>query len=290
MVWEDIPIPTENFLTDIHFINHNEGYISAGRDWEQGEILSTIDGGITWQNDSIHEFIISGLDADENSTVHFTGFVGTYGNKNNNEWSLYTLSTYRPYDDISVNTRDEIFLVSGEAFNIGSIAKVDGDGNLLSFQDFDHDFEAIDHATPQKITACGYGQIIHSSDAGANWEALPYTGDYFKDIHFPSEDVGYICGFSGSILKTKDGGSTWSFLRDGDKLLVKDKRFNALHFLDEDQGFLVGNNGLCWRTQDGGSHWQVVKNLPDHDYVGVFMLETHAFLIANQGKLLRVEY
>ncbi len=290
--WTEIELPTENRLTDIYFSELVGGFITAGKDWEVGEILLTVDGGDTWQSSQIFDKLISGIDGDEIGYPYLTGYSGYYGNYNPaiNTWNNYQYLTFSPYDDISTWDGNTIFTVSGEAYIKGAITKGDAYGNMFYNKEFDHDFEAIDHADENNITVCGYGQILHSSDQGENWTALPYTGDFFKDVHFPSKEVGYICGFSGSILKSTNSGATWKFLRDGDKLLVPDKRFNALHFESEEHGYLVGNNGLCWRTTNGGKKWQVLKKLPHYDFTGVFVFDTHAFIIAEEGKLIRVEH
>ncbi len=288
--WIEIDTPSSYKITDIHFQNEEIGYISAGKDWSYGEILTTEDGGETWITDSIDRYIVSGITEDKDGMIHFNGFFGLYGHWGIDGWETYSLDSYSPYDDISVIDGNKIFSVSGEAFNTGIITVNDYFGNIISSQKFDHDFEAIDHVDENNIVACGYGQIIHSKDGGNTWDILPITGDYFKDVQFIDENVGYICGYNGSILKSTNAGASWNFLRDGDKILVKDKRFAALHFVDEELGFLVGNGGLCWRTINGGDKWQVVKNLPDYDFTTVFTFDNHAFIGSKEGKLLRLDY
>lgn len=289
--WEEIRLPEQYKLTDIHFKNAQEGYITGGSDWEVGIILRTEDGGENWVEDTLQAFIISAIDEDLNTQLHTVGFVGYYGILNNNSWFNQTIETYSPFDDLSSFDGNSTLLVSGEAFSSGTIVKVNNNTNEILTHTFEHDFETIDHANENIVTACGYGQIIHSTDNGINWEIkADYTGDFFKDIQYINSTTGYICGFSGSILKTENSGETWNFLRDGDKLLVKNKPFNSLHFYSEDEGFIVGNNGLCWKTEDGGENWQSIKNLPDYDFSGVFSFSDQAFLIAENGSLIRLSY
>ena len=39
-----------------------------------------------------------------------------------------------------------------------------------------------------------------------------WTTQHLTDIHFCDADTGYVVGFSGTILKTTNGGSSWTSL------------------------------------------------------------------------------
>ena len=42
----------------------------------------------------------------------------------------------------------------------------------------------------------------------ANWDSLASgTTQHLSDIYFYDTDIGYVVGFSGTILKTTNGGS-----------------------------------------------------------------------------------
>lgn len=286
--WTEVTLPSENPLTDIHFIHADTGYISGGIDWDGGEILGTTDGGMNWEILATSEFLLSGLDMDINDNVHTIGFSGKYAHRNNN-WNIQQLNEYEAFTDIATWDGNEIILVGGGIFSSGRIVKMDVYGNILKRDSFQSDVDDVTFIDENNVIACGYGFVVKSDDAGDNWNILDITGDYYTDIQFPSSNIGYMCGYSGSILKSTDGGNNWNKLRDGDKILVPDKRFNALHFIDEDHGYLVGNSGLCWRTSDGGNDWQVIKGLPRFDYTEVYLIAEKAYLISKEGKLVIVE-
>ncbi len=287
--WSYVTLPGLEPKTDIHFLSSNQGFISGGENWQSGEILETDDGGETWQQLYSGERVVSALDSDINGRLHFNGYSGLYG-RDQDDLNIYELLTFHPYDDISTHNGEHIFSVSGQSLVTGTITEGNAYGDIFKNDEFIHDLEAIDHADENNITVCGHGQIVFSNDKGQSWKILPYTGDYFKDVHFPTPTTGYICGFSGSILKSEDGGANWEFLRDGDKLLVKDKRFRALHFENESHGYIVGNGGLCWRTTNGGDSWEVIKKLPNEDFTGVFVFDSHAFIVSEEGNLIRVNH
>ncbi len=56
--------------------------------------------------------------------------------------------------------------------------------------------------------------------------------------------------FTGTIIKTADGGVTWNHQDAG----VTDA-LNGVCFVNASQGWAVGDNGTILRTTDGGSHW-----------------------------------
>src|SRR5438128_61073 len=55
------------------------------------------------------------------------------------------------------------------------------------------------------------GKIWHSQDSGGTWAltVLPGVPDLFA-IDMPSDAIGYIVGSGGAILKTSDGGNSWT--------------------------------------------------------------------------------
>jgi uncharacterized protein (TIGR03437 family) len=54
----------------------------------------------------------------------------------------------------------------------------------------------------------------------------------------------------GTIIKTTDGGVTWSNQDPGGT-----DALNGLFFLNASQGWVVGDNGAILHTTDGGAHW-----------------------------------
>jgi photosystem II stability/assembly factor-like uncharacterized protein len=68
-----------------------------------------------------------------------------------------------------------------------------------------------------------------------------------QDVHFPDADTGYAVG--DSILKTVDGGKTWSVLDAGSEYLT------AVFFVDGRRGWVAGARGTVFRTSNGGEAW-----------------------------------
>lgn len=86
------------------------------------------------------------------------------------------------------------------------------------------------------------------------------TSYYFDDVTFVSEDVGWAVGdphwdqgskqYVGTILKTTDGGVTWTPQNAG-----VDAALHGVWFVDANQGWAVGDRGTILHTADGGVTW-----------------------------------
>jgi photosystem II stability/assembly factor-like uncharacterized protein len=134
----------------------------------------------------------------------------------------------------------------------------------------------------------GGGTIMHSTDAGVTWlaQSAP-TAEPLGSVHFSDATHGWAVGgsnwdsdmtgdaFTGVILGTEDGGTTWT-----SQLQLSDKAVADVAFVSAQQGWAVGSRGLILHTTDGGQTWApqtsgVPRNLmsvvfvdAQHGYVG----------------------
>jgi len=115
-----------------------------------------------------------------------------------------------------------------------------------------------------------FGVFLLSSFAlTAQWQIMPETsGIYVSKCAFPTPEVGYVIGnysFSGwhAILKTNDGGQTWTEIFTQGPL---NEMLFDLHFVSEEIGYLsmrmnVGPTMVSrvWRTTNGGLMWNDIS-------------------------------
>ena len=80
-------------------------------------------------------------------------------------------------------------------------------------------------------------------------------------MFFIDESTGWICGSSGYIAKSTDGGDTWNTQVTNTEIYIQD-----VTFVDENNGWAVGRSGLILSTTDGGSTWVVDEN-PSSDHL-----------------------
>lgn len=78
------------------------------------------------------------------------------------------------------------------------------------------------------------------------------------NVHFVNQNIGYVCGSNGTILKTVNGGTNWVAQNSGvtDGLAV-------IQFIDENIGYASGgwaeNNCKLIKTINGGDTWSNVN-------------------------------
>jgi photosystem II stability/assembly factor-like uncharacterized protein len=112
-----------------------------------------------------------------------------------------------------------------------------------------------------KVFAVGeYQSIYKTTNAGIAWEKLPVDSGYelYYAIRFSDKLNGTIVGSGGSILRTTDGGDTWTPQASGIFSFLY-----SVSFVDRLYGWTVSGDGIVLRTRTGGFTTQgVEKNEP----------------------------
>ena len=115
------------------------------------------------------------------------------------------------------------------------------------------------------------GVVLRTTDAGATWSSQSTTGGALSDISMANADTGVAVGdyydcsgcdagfpptYHGVILRTIDGGATWT-TQSSPRLLLR-----CLWLMDSNNGIVFGQGDsyavdelVVLRTQDGGATW-----------------------------------
>jgi photosystem II stability/assembly factor-like uncharacterized protein len=286
LVWERQESGTDYTISAVHFLDAQRGYAVGGDSWYFGLSLETANGGRTWQADSMANKQLFALDFDEEGTGVAGGIDGYVFRKREEDidWQFFRYPNWDYYRSIS-HRKDVTLLVSGEAFKNGAIVRLNQfQPDTLSV--WENELSAIWLVDEATAIAAGFGIVLRSEDGGRSWSPLPVKGDYFQDIHFPSERVGYIVGLAGTILKTEDGGATWDRQRNGGNIWVSNRPFRAVCFADEQRGYIAGDGGLLWKTDNGGADWMVVEDLPEIDFTDVCVVGNEGWLVGKKGAII----
>ena len=97
---------------------------------------------------------------------------------------------------------------------------------------------------------------------GWDWQKLslpsPFDRGYYLGIHFlPSNsNVGWVCGYNGIVLRTRDGGKTWR-----GTVISNAPQLESIIFLNDNIGYCSGTSqfspgsGGVYKSTDGGASW-----------------------------------
>lgn len=95
------------------------------------------------------------------------------------------------------------------------------------------------------------GRVCSSSDRGGwCWQNPLPQGNPVNSYAWLDGQRGWAVGSQGTILKTSDGGQTWSAQTSGTR-----SELGRVMFVNDRVGWVSGSNGLVLRTSDGGSTW-----------------------------------
>ncbi len=220
--WTPQASGTGAYLYGVEFISPTTGWAAGAN----GLILSTTDGGATWRS----------------------GYVG----KN---VTLRNVSS-RDGQHVWAVGDGNAFFTSADGGHLWG-QRVVGSGSKTNY--------AI--AAPDDthlFVVGGFGSmtgIWMSSDSGTSWGLSMGGVSDLQDVKFVDRDHGWAVGATcldlsecpGAILRTVDGGHTWSYVDFPDP--EDSGYFNGVDFVDDEVGWVAGRYGVILHTTDGGETW-----------------------------------
>jgi len=129
---------------------------------------------------------------------------------------------------------------------------------------------------------CGDGEIIRSTDNGANGTNI-YTGDInFNRIIMHDVNTVYAVGDQGAIFKTTDAGNNYSITFHN----YKGWQLYGIDFFDYNNGVAVGENGNLLTTTDGGETWNQHYEFNETLYDVKMVSATEFYIVGNNGLII----
>src|SRR5712671_1288482 len=83
-----------------------------------------------------------------------------------------------------------------------------------------------------------------------HWQNPLPQGNNLRGASFVDTNTGTVVGEYGTIVRTTDGGNSWTIQTSGTTQTLW-----AVSFTDANNGTAVGEGGTIVRTTDGGTHW-----------------------------------
>ncbi len=128
------------------------------------------------------------------------------------------------------------------------------------------------------------GHVLLSRDDGASWsQARVPSRALLTAVWMHDERLGWVVGHDETILRTRDGGTTWERVRhepDNERPLLD------VWFADENRGLAVGAYGVILATADGGDSWAESRIEEDDFHLNhVAAVGSDLYLAAEAGNL-----
>ncbi len=115
-------------------------------------------------------------------------------------------------------------------------------------------------AGPRVFAVGERGHVLYSTDDGASWtQVVVPTSANLTAVYFVDDLHGWAVGHDEVILRTVDGGDTWTrvhFEPENNRPLLD------VWFADAARGMAVGAYGVMYASSDGGESWAPVEFAP----------------------------
>ncbi len=268
--WREVDSPTSKEITDIHFVDAENGFMSCA----SGTVLKTTNGGLDWQafdtGISASFMSIFGIDKD---TV-YTARVSLYKSTNSCvSWSDYGglgSSGSTIFDIHFLSSKTGFIIKSGKLYKTNDYGlnwykvydNVYSNGNII-FTSQDTGYVVGGGRIRCDPGPCNfpfnYGAIIKTTDGGESWQKLNFFNDTLNIISasFINNNFGYCFSSNNTIQKTEDGGLTWLSINTG----ITGNISGGL-FINKDIGFII-TIGQIYITTNGGINWDLEYTVSD---------------------------
>lgn len=235
--WERVYTSQYNYIEDISFYDVENGAAIA----VDGTAFISNNSGYSWtkQTNNYQYSIHNLLSIDKNNAL-LSG-----KDKDGNNCIFKTNDRYKTYSKVY------------------TVNEIDNSAEVQRLRSFAGKYWAL----------CSSGIVI-STDNISTWENMDFGDCYFEELIAFDETEAYLCGSKGSeilILKTTDGGETWTETRAPSEVMI-----NGFSFVDKLTGWAAGNNGKIYKTTDGGISWTSKVLMSKH-------FKAISFVNANEG-------
>ncbi|MDB5733363.1 MAG: hypothetical protein JWQ03_3258 [Variovorax sp.] len=299
LTWQPFIVPQTFRVDGIQALNRDTVY-ALGRTPGTGatQLHRSADGGRTWQVIN-NTFAFKGLHFVDSGLGYATTFGGIYKSVDGGiSWQkIYNQPSGNPLTVIRFFSRTLGFVYQ----DLGNVLKTVDGGTTWTpvLSPLDRVVDMAFNGLGSMFLVGNHGIIYRSTDGGATWNLKPYhlaDGYTIYSVCLLSPTTGFFVGLRGQILKTVDGGDTytaysptytdvrplafptpaigyagtWSELfktvdtgRSWQKLpftIAQDSRWQYLHFFSADTGIALCENPVKgFKTTDGGQTWTTLS-------------------------------
>lgn len=116
-----------------------------------------------------------------------------------------------------------------------------------------------------------------------SWERIEHRSTFtLWDVTFTDSLRGYAVGDYGVILRTTDGGRSWS-----QQLSARQFAFRKVHFFNDSTGIAAGFHGTCFRTTNAGENWEHISLNTEATLPGMAAIGSTVWISGEDGTMLK---
>jgi hypothetical protein len=269
-------------INDLDFIGLDNGFAVGTETVEtvaQGSVLKTINGGKNWEKLTIPTILGQ--------------YYSNYFIDKNTGWIVGSLGTVLSTTDGGTTFKQQTLsgvtgILYGVAFtdkNYGACVGAAGvlfttkDGGITwskKVSGVTTDLRAVYMKDASTIVVTGTSGVLRiSKDFGTTWTAIDTKETIrFQDMHFPTPNIGYAGGQTGTVIKIDLTTNTTQRL-----YLPVDDQVRGIFFVNELVGYTAGQYGELIKTTDGGANWksQNIDPIAQNIYAIDFPTETKGY-------------
>lgn len=296
--WTVLNSGTTSWLKSVYFTNDSTGYVAGGN-----TILKTTDVGITWSSTAIT------INSTSLNAIHFPSASIGYAVGTNSAilkttdagttWNLYNSGVTSGYQLVSV------FFINNDTGYVGTMNA--GSGNAI-FKTIDGGSTWTNISAPfmngansicfpsNNVGYVVFADLFKTIDNGNNWSVYSVPEWMYTSVQFLDDTLGFAAGIGsngsnnyGTIIKTIDGGITWS-----NTVFNSINKLFGIYFPSVNVGYSVGasqftSSGAILKTNDGGNTWitQLDTELSSTPFAVYCPNDSLCFAVGDSGLILK---
>lgn len=290
IILTDISYMSDLNWEQVQLMSEHEIIITGGEVWSQGVRLLSLDGGNSWEADSVSNKTLISLYVGQDGAGCAGGVDGNFYTFSDVKegWIFHRLPYWDVIQDMTIHD-GKYYLVYGQSFKNGRVLILNNTLEILQDYETDGQLSAV-RCTNENCVIAGFGEFRMQTDSSLDWDLISNDPDFYTDLAQIGDSITYACGLGGTILKTKDGGNSWKRIKRGNGIFKENASFTSIDFADSKTGIVVGENGICRITFDGGDTWKSIKGLPKIDFLDVAIANNMAVVVGAFGTIFRIEW
>ena len=264
----------------VDFVDSNTGWAVGSR----GTVLKTTDGGATWSSQATPvSFSLYGVSFIDGNIGWAVGNRGTIIKTTDGgaTWFAQASGVEEPLFGLSF-----VNAATGWAVGYsGAILKTADGGATWTAQasGTTEDLRGVDFIDSLVGWAVGRGEVLKTVDGGLTWQSTA-SDRVLLSVEFLSPSTGWATGVGETILRTDDGGATWTATRQA---ASSGGTLYDLSFANSQEGWAVGSEGTILRAIKGDT-WRVQASGTTNTLFGIdFISSSTGWAVGASGTVLK---